>query len=1168
MRLLILLFGIFFSKIVLGQIEPKTNVLIPPSPNASSFGKFGIVPVNNFTGVPSINYPIYKIDQGDISLPIEIKYHSGGITVKEEASEVGLGWALSAGGTITSSVRGNPDFPAGFTGGHQSIPDDPQKNLSIKSPMISYQDQYYLWSSESTVHGGSGSDPNFYSGLTLSHKGVAKDYFYYFKTGVRGEAPDFASDLYMINIGDRHYKFIFDNNFKPVVLGDGALKIEIIENGNFPDWKVTDEKGIVYFFTQRQISYSNTLDPYYTSNRTTPSSVSAWYLTKIVSPISGEIILEYNRPVNSFTRPAPIFSERYIFGNISPNTQQVRDEVTTVYTIYEELNISKISFALGTVNFSYAADRTDLQNSKRLTSIIVNNKFGEIIKTVNFDNNGYFYSGIIESGNSAFHSAFNSLGGFTRNNLNMRLKLNGIVETDKFGLNEQKTYYLYEENVNLPSKVSLLIDHWGFYKGRGSSSLIPTQTVLLQGQWQTVEGTNRDADPSTMQANILKSIIYPTGGVVKFNYESHQKYATEITRHYRDTMSSPYKAPGEMTLRGSGFVGGNGNININSEWSGKRLHLFCFADPKGADPGTGQLELVVYQNGSVIKRLPIETTSRRPVVDSSIVVTSGSTYRLAFEAYLPSYFKNCEIRTTVSFTKISSYTDTLTVPKYFGGLRVSKIETSDPKSGISSFRKFKYEQPSENGSPIYLSPEGEDVYTRPGGGTDLVQFTNVFRYLYGHSIYPFSEVQESAYFGYGKVQIVDSIAGKINGMSEYYYSTSTDLNVNGALYYSSALSEFRVADPVIARVPPIVGSRGDLWKEYHYVNNDGIFKPISGVYYYFNRDEAPKIWQMVFNHGLGGIRNRYGARDFNILAHQFAIPVYKNILKGKENYDFDEYGRETLKSFEAYTYDRVKGHFQLIKKTIGTSSSDTISTYFSYPQDFPDLTGTILTDQTLKGIKKLQQMHVFYPIETYGLKNFRDSVNTKFLGSTFNIYNSEIPLLAKQEKIERVSKSSFQFEAAKISNGSINKEGAYEQRFELKYNSQKKIIEIIEDSGKTTTVIWGYSDQYPVLEIKNATYDEVLEALTQPIIDNLNLTAHSEATMETLIKSASDKLRTNLPQAMVTSYTYKPLVGMTSKTDARGVTEYYKYDGMQRLQAILDHLNNVNRSFDYHYRSN
>lgn len=56
--------------------------------------------------------------------------------------------------------------------------------------------------------------------------------------------------------------------------------------------------------------------------------------------------------------------------------------------------------------------------------------------------------------------------------------------------------------------------------------------------------------------------------------------------------------------------------------------------------------------------------------------------------------------------------------------------------------------------------------------------------------------------------------------------------------------------------------------------------------------------------------------------------------------------------------------------------------------------------------------------------------------------------------------------------------------------------------------------------------------------------------------------------ASMTTYQYKPLGVLKSKTDPRGITAYYKYDSMQRLQVILDHLNNVNKSFNYHFRSN
>lgn len=130
--------------------------------------------------------------------------------------------------------------------------------------------------------------------------------------------------------------------------------------------------------------------------------------------------------------------------------------------------------------------------------------------------------------------------------------------------------------------------------------------------------------------------------------------------------------------------------------------------------------------------------------------------------------------------------------------------------------------------------------------------------------------------------------------------------------------------------------------------------------------------------------------------------------------------------------------------------------------------------------------------------------------------------------------------------------------------------EVKINSQPVTVYLWGYRSQFPIIEIKNTTYAEVVAVLTQPVIDNLNVATNSEATMETLIKNAADKLRSDsrLSKAMVTSYTYKPLVGMTSRTDARGVKETYKYDGMQRLQAILDQVGHVTKAIDYHYRSN
>jgi YD repeat-containing protein len=43
----------------------------------------------------------------------------------------------------------------------------------------------------------------------------------------------------------------------------------------------------------------------------------------------------------------------------------------------------------------------------------------------------------------------------------------------------------------------------------------------------------------------------------------------------------------------------------------------------------------------------------------------------------------------------------------------------------------------------------------------------------------------------------------------------------------------------------------------------------------------------------------------------------------------------------------------------------------------------------------------------------------------------------------------------------------------------------------------------------------------------------------------------------VSTYTYRPMVGMSTETDPNGKTQYYLYDGFNRLKAVKDKDGNV-----------
>ncbi len=63
-----------------------------------------------------------------------------------------------------------------------------------------------------------------------------------------------------------------------------------------------------------------------------------------------------------------------------------------------------------------------------------------------------------------------------------------------------------------------------------------------------------------------------------------------------------------------------------------------------------------------------------------------------------------------------------------------------------------------------------------------------------------------------------------------------------------------------------------------------------------------------------------------------------------------------------------------------------------------------------------------------------------------------------------------------------------------------------------------------------------------------------------------DELRLYPTDTQMTSYTYTPLLGMTSQTDQNGVSTFYEYDTFGRLKQVKDQDGNIVKTYDYHYQ--
>lgn len=140
------------------------------------------------------------------------------------------------------------------------------------------------------------------------------------------------------------------------------------------------------------------------------------------------------------------------------------------------------------------------------------------------------------------------------------------------------------------------------------------------------------------------------------------------------------------------------------------------------------------------------------------------------------------------------------------------------------------------------------------------------------------------------------------------------------------------------------------------------------------------------------------------------------------------------------------------------------------------------------------------------------------------------------------------------------------------YDDFGNIIENSKESDITYSYIWNYNKAYPVVKAVNISHS-ALENSFNAAVSSSGITDYSELTNPSLDDSQkakfnnfNDGLRQNLPSnVMVTTYTFDPLIGMTSQTNPNGISSFYEYDDFKRLKYIKDSEENILKSYEYSF---
>jgi len=1148
---------IFLTFLTYSQSNTILPKIVPPSPNAAALAQYADIPVSNYTGVPNISIPLFDIKSGKIELPVTLSYHASGIKVAQEASSVGLGWALNAGGVITRQVRGFDDFKQG---GYLStiVPPSTSDNLQYVpgGNALQYWNNYYMYlNSPDPIMRIDGEPDIFY----FNFMGFSGQFFFQQQNYVNGTLTAVCVDQNNLKISFNGLEWIItDGNGWKYYFGKSSLYA--VENTTDYDYNIDG-----HFSTNPYIFNSRNIMPYDSATETTDT---AWYLTKVIIPEGDEIDFQYfdNFPYKTLSNLS--YSERLVkLVNLTNLTRPIvwanRFFSSFGQQVVQDVYLKKIIFKNGYIDFK-TEDRDDLRkyaNSsyivkpQRIKSAELFDLANTSIKKIDF-NYSYFNDNMTEL-NPTHKEDF------------LRLRLDSVLESFKdrnSGIYSSYPPYIFKYNSNaLPDKVSFSVDHWGYFNNKNNDNidisgnnsgitigmLTPSYTNLNAVDVKYLPGANRDVNPDVAQAAILKEIKYPLGGSMKLNYESNtysyddksavveKETVNFFGGHYHDRPTDPAEKEETITVIEPLLLTLNFYVYKND---------YNYSDHP--TPFVGVAFLKNINNGSVITSLnseiPLDEWGNY-VINKTIFLQPG-TYQIYVD-------KGNDTMSDVIFDgQYEKSIDVYQYKKNGPGIRISSIESID-KENVIKRKKYSYDESGGFSSGRLLSPvnywynESLTVNTNNSIDSDQGSYDGLTNFIVrmSNSVVPFGYSAQGKVLGYNEVSVSDLDANNISlGDTQFFYKNVADIPANYFL--------------------PGTGNRinlnnGELTKEIQR-NKDG--KTVKQKDYFYENNLASRIIiKGVKRYDIGfPYEKNHLPDDVGMDLTEDPIPQIRfldiesewRFLKTTTETLYDLNGLNPITNTTNYKYDNPL-HKNLTETQTINSKGQQIITTNQYPSDQPEG-----NDMTTSDYNLMVSKNILNPIIKQQTKLDTNLLSTQV--TTYKKWNLDV-------NQDNIPDDIFLPKYVKTAKGTNSLENRIQYH---SYYPDGNIQELSKTDGTHIVYIWGYNNQYPIAMIENAVYNEVSSYVTD-LQNKSNLdTDHcldTQACKEKELRDALNNMRndaTYKTKWQVTTYTYNPLIGMTSSTDPKGYTLYYTYDAAGRLQFVKDKNDNILSENQYNYK--
>lgn len=443
---------------------------VPPSPNAQAFQVYGSTPISIYEGLPAVNIPIYDVKCGSLSMPITLGYNYSGLLPLQDASWVGLGWNLSAGGVITRIAEGNVDGLgfAGYNYGQYDIVDS-------------------LWEGTSSFFG------NAYNSYSY-------------------ESYDLSPDVYDCEFNGISSQFLWQYNkaYQLSYNKDMGVSWPSPSGGI----TITTADGVTYIFNAIEIT--NFVGSWQ-GHKYTRQYPGAWFLSSVISADKKDTI-QLSYASYSWQQAQASYLYTYVENNASGGTDLGASTDFSFSPVIQSMVLQSITCRNVTVNFvPNSTARLDIIGT--LPSLgeidVIDNITGNTIKKAVF-NCGYFY------GSSAGVSATDT-----------RMCLNGMKFVNPQNASDTQAYKFTYSTGGLnsfPAKGTTGTDYWGYYNTYNSNTdgLPPPADGFYSPappSYYTFPTGSRTPTGGAIYG-ALTNIVYPTGGSTAFTYTNNTYFGT------------------------------------------------------------------------------------------------------------------------------------------------------------------------------------------------------------------------------------------------------------------------------------------------------------------------------------------------------------------------------------------------------------------------------------------------------------------------------------------------------------------------------------------------------------------------------------------------------------------------------------------------------------------